>query len=113
VEIDGHVLQANCMVLVLSSLQARLAVKEVGLENKIKVFHRDAHGADVSSASVIALYLSDRGNLQLLQSIQPTLRPGTKVVSNFFGVLGWERALVKTITTESGPIHLYHAPTQK
>jgi hypothetical protein len=90
-----------------------MAVKAGGLEHKIQVIHKDAHGADVSSASVIALYLSDHGNRQLLHSVRSTLQPGTKVVSNFFGVQGWEHALVKTITTESGPIHLYHAPAHK
>lgn len=74
----GHWLGSS-KVVVFWPLQARLAVKKAGLEHKVQVVHKDAHGADVSSASIIALYLSDRGNLQLLQSIQATLRPGTKV----------------------------------
>ena len=40
---------------------------------------------------MLALYLSERGNRQLVQALGPSLQPGTRVVSFFFTVEGWER----------------------
>ena len=51
----------------------------------------DATKADCSQATVLALYLSERGNRQLVQALGPSLQPGTRVVSFFFTVEGWER----------------------
>jgi hypothetical protein len=54
-------------------------------------------------------YLSDRGNRALMQRLEPTLQPGTRIVSNFFSVAGWEHMLTKTCTADpaTGPLHLY------
>ena len=51
----------------------------------------DASKADVSEATVLALYLSDRGNKQLVTQLGPSLQPGTKVVSFFFTIEGWQQ----------------------
>jgi predicted RNA methylase len=57
--------------------QARRAVSAAGLADRIEVVCGDAAAADVSAATVVALYLSSRGNESLIASIAPRLRPGT------------------------------------
>ncbi len=88
---------------------ARKAVREHKLEDRCLIHQADAGTADVSTASIIALYLSDKGNSDLLRRVGGTLRPGTRVVSNFFPVAGWDRFLLRTDTSDptTGPIHLY------
>lgn len=70
----------------------------------------DAAAADVSDATVLALYLSDAGNRDLLAAVGPTLRPGTRVVSLYFPVAGWEASLKAHDTSAGIDIYLYHAP---
>jgi len=84
-------------------------VAAAALSDRIQVLQCDASGADVSDATVVALYLSDTGNSALLRSIS-TLRKGTRVVSLYFPVAGWERALLKHDTSAGIDIYLYTAP---
>lgn len=87
-------------------------IKAYQVSHLVKVIRGDATKANVSDATAIALYLSERGNRELVRAISTTLRPGTKIVSNFFAIEGWERHLVKTCTADplTGPIHLYKSP---
>lgn len=64
----------------------------------------------MSDATVLALYLSDKGNKQLVQALRPTLKPGTRIVSFFFQIEGWDRQLVKVDSQENLSVYLYKAP---
>jgi len=59
---------------------------------------------------VISLYLSERGNKQLVNALGPTMRPGTRIVSFFFTIEGWERHLVKIDSADNMSVYLYHCP---
>jgi hypothetical protein len=85
-------------------------VESAGLSGRIEVREGDATGADVGAATVLALYLSDVGNRKLLASVGATLRPGTRVVSLFFPVAGWDAALEAHNTSAGIDIYLYRAP---
>jgi cyclopropane fatty-acyl-phospholipid synthase-like methyltransferase len=85
-------------------------VKQHNLQDRVSIICKDAAAVDVSNATVLALYLSDQGNQALLRAVGGTLRPGTKVVSLYFPVRGWEQHLKKTDTSQSIDIHLYAAP---
>mmetsp|Transcript_8251 Transcript_8251/g.22021 ORF Transcript_8251/g.22021 Transcript_8251/m.22021 type:complete len:183 (+) Transcript_8251:3470-4018(+) len=92
---------------------ARQAISQhPGAARLCQVLQGDASTADVSSATIIALYLSDQGNTRLMKALQPSLRPGTKVVSNFFPIAGWDQHLLKTCFADpsTGPLHLYQVP---
>lgn len=77
-----------------------------GLQN-VEIICSDAAAADVSDASVLALYLSASGNQQLLRALAPSLRPGTRVVSHFFPVAGWERSLVARSVSRGVDLYCY------
>eukprot|EP00877_Chromochloris_zofingiensis_P008179 jgi/Chrzof1/3614/Cz13g02120.t1 len=80
------------------------------LQHKVQIVQGDAAAADVSPATVVALYLSEHGNQALLKAVSSTLRPQTRIVSLYFPVLGWQQHLVKVDTTQNISIYLYSAP---
>jgi hypothetical protein len=49
----------------------------------------DLFTADISKATVVALYLSPSINLRLEQKLKQELRPGTRIVSHQFGIGNW------------------------
>lgn len=66
---------------------AAAAVERKGLGDRVQIQQGDARGLDASAASVITLYLNEKANRQLLDSLKPgSLKPGTRVVSLFFPV---------------------------
>uniref|UniRef100_A0A383VK26 Methyltransferase domain-containing protein n=1 Tax=Tetradesmus obliquus TaxID=3088 RepID=A0A383VK26_TETOB len=90
---------------------AAAAVAGKGLQERVQIIHGDCRRLDVSRASVITLYLSDAGNRELLQSVVG-LRGGTRVVSLYFPVKGWEGQLLRVDRSKNIDIHLYTAPEQ-
>ncbi|KAG2455037.1 hypothetical protein HYH02_000862 [Chlamydomonas schloesseri] len=88
------------------------SARKAGLQHLVKVVKADAATADVSDASVIALYLSDHGNSRLLKSVQATLRPGTRVASFYFPVAlpGWDRALLTKDSADGLNVYVYKTP---
>ena len=89
---------------------AELLVKQHNLQDRVRIHCGDAAAVDVSDATILALYLSDQGNQALLKAVAATLKPGTRVVSLYFPVKGWEQYLKRTDTSQSIDIHLYAAP---
>lgn len=83
---------------------------QAGLTGRVDIQAGDAAAADVGDATVLALYLSDVGNRDLLKAVGPTLRPGTRVVSLYFPVAGWEATLEKHDTSSGIDIYLYRSP---
>lgn len=66
---------------------AAAAVQQKGLTEKVRIQEGDVRGLDASDASVITLYLNEKANRQLLDSLKPgTLQEGTRVVSLFFPI---------------------------
>ena len=69
-------------------LSQRLA-KEAGVDNKAKFVQGDMYEADISKASVMALFLLPV-NLNKLAPKFLDLKPGSRIVLNTFGIDGWE-----------------------
>src|SRR5438132_4698521 len=61
---------------------------------------------DLSSASVVTLYMSDDLNLRLRPILQKTLKPGARVVSHRFTMGDWKP--FKTITVTDRDSEKYH-----
>ena len=70
------------------ALSQRLA-KEAGVDNKAKFVQGDMYEADISKASVMALFLLPV-NLNKLTPKFLDLKPGSRIVLNTFGIDGWE-----------------------
>jgi SAM-dependent methyltransferase len=70
------------------ALSQRLA-KEAGVDGKAKFVQGDMYEADISKASVMALFLLPV-NLNKLTPKFLELKPGSRIVLNTFGIDGWE-----------------------
>jgi uncharacterized protein (TIGR03000 family) len=57
---------------------------------------------DLSSASVVMLYMGDDVNLRLRPILQKTLQPGSRIVSHRFGMGDWKPDRTETFTAKDG-----------
>jgi SAM-dependent methyltransferase len=78
---------------------ARRRAAEAGVADKAKFAQGDMYAADISKATVLALFLLP-SNLEKLAPKFLDLPPGTRIVANSFWVPGWTPD--DTITLESG-----------
>jgi SAM-dependent methyltransferase len=69
-------------------LSQRMA-REAGVGDKATFVQGDMYEADVSKATVLALFLLPQ-NLDKLKDKFLALKPGTRIVLNTFGITGWE-----------------------
>ncbi len=96
------------------------AARAAGLEKRTRFIHGDVLRADISSATVVTVYLLP----WLLERLQPRflgqLRPGTRVVSHAFLMPGWLPDTAETVTLTrphegqggSSRIFLWQVPAQ-
>src|SRR5687768_11795016 len=68
---------------------SRRNAKEAGVSDRATFIEGDMFEADISQATVLALFLLP-GNLDKLAPKFLALKPGTRIVNNTFTVTGWE-----------------------
>jgi SAM-dependent methyltransferase len=68
---------------------SRQRAKEAGVAERATFIEGDMFEADISQATVLALFLLP-SNLDKLAPKFLTLKPGTRIVNNTFGVSGWD-----------------------
>ena len=81
----GHGVEYNPDMVVLS----RKLANEAGVADKAKFVEGDMYVADISKATVMALFLLPV-NLNKLAPKFLELTPGSRIVANTFGIDGWE-----------------------
>jgi ubiquinone/menaquinone biosynthesis C-methylase UbiE len=79
-------------------LSQRLAL-EAGVADRATFVEGDMFEADISQATVLALFLLP-DNLRRLEPKFRALRPGTRIVVNTFGVPDWKPDATEVITEE-------------
>lgn len=85
----------------LRYLWCQLLITVLGLRDQVQVVFGDFFGKDLSEADVVTCYLLQVTNEKLEAKLLEDLRPGTRVVSNYFTFPG----LIKV--RESGDARLY------
>ena len=75
---------------------SRRKAQEAGVADKATFIEGDMFEADISKATVLALFLLP-SNLDKLAPKFLALRPGTRIVNNTFNVTGWEADASETI----------------
>lgn len=88
--------------------QVSQTIQQQHLDTAIQVYHKSALHADLSTATVITLYLTIPGN-QRLKSTLATAPSGTRIVSHDFQIAGWRFSEMRNVGLHS--IYLYHLPT--
>ncbi len=68
---------------------SRQVAREADVSDKVQFVEGDLFTADISSATVVTLYLSTTMNQRLQPKLRRDLRPGTRIVSHQFGIPGW------------------------
>lgn len=68
---------------------ARRAAKEAGVEDKVEIIEGDMFEADISRATVLALFLLP-DNLSKLKPKFERLPAGTRIVTNGYEIDGWK-----------------------
>jgi precorrin-6B methylase 2 len=75
---------------------SRRKAQEAGVADRATFIEGDMFEADISKATVLALFLLP-SNLDKLAPKFLTLRPGTRMVNNTFQVTGWEADATETV----------------
>ena len=80
---------------------ARKNALEAGVAERARFVEGDMFEADISSATVLALFLLP-DNLQRLKPKFARLRPGTRIVTNGFPIDGWEAKEIDKVEGDCG-----------
>lgn len=70
--------------------EARENARKAGVADRVEIRQGNMFEVDLSSASVVVLYLLEKLNLQLRPKLWRELRPGSRVVSHVFGMGDWK-----------------------
>src|SRR5437016_3826982 len=70
--------------------EAEENAKKAGVEKLVRFVENDLFDADIHEASVVTLFLLNSVNLKLRPKLLMDLKPGTRVVSNTFGMGDWK-----------------------
>lgn len=76
---------------------ATAAALEAGVAGLVQFRTEDIFKADLSAATVVALYLSPTTNLRLRRKLQRELEPGSRVVSHRFDMGDWKPEQTRVI----------------
>jgi hypothetical protein len=66
--------------------EAKENTKKAGVENLVRFEENDLFDADIHQATVVTLFLLNSVNEKLRPKLLKDLKPGTRVVSNTFGM---------------------------
>lgn len=83
-------------------------IRNEHLEDRVTVIHDDLLNADLSEATVIALYLTTSGNRKLKPKLTQEAKAGTRIVSHSFPVEGWSHTQRESFHGHT--IYLYTLP---
>ena len=86
---------------------AEANIKAEQLFDKVKVVQQDLFTADMSDATVVALYLLPELNTRLRPKFWKELKVGTRIVTNAFPIGGWEADRVFEVATRYRLMYLY------
>jgi SAM-dependent methyltransferase len=84
----------------LVALSKRIAAKE-GVSDKAQFVKADLFESDFSQATVITMFLLSELNLQLRPAIL-NLKPGTRIISNYFDMGEWTADQTVVVSPEEG-----------
>lgn len=90
-------------------------IKELKLDDKVRVIEGDLMQVDLSGADVVTLYLLTKSNDMLRPQLEKQLKPGTRVVSHDYPIRGWHPARIETVDAlkREHQLYVYEFPIQK
>jgi SAM-dependent methyltransferase len=88
--------------------EASALALQAGVADRVRFVEADLFKADITEATIVALYLAPQLNLKLRPKLMKELRPGTRIVSYSFDMGDWQPE--KTERVGSTPIYLWRVP---
>ena len=85
------------------------AARAQGLGNRAQFFHRNAFDADLSKVDVVYMWLWTEVQQMLRAKILAEARPGTRVVTNLWGMGSWEP---DEVDGNGSPVNLWVVPAR-
>lgn len=82
--------------------------REGSVADRVRFAEGDLFDADISSATVVTLYLNHSTNLRLEPKLRNELRPGTRIVSHRFPIGSWPPD--RTLRVEGVDLFLWTVP---
>jgi SAM-dependent methyltransferase len=70
--------------------EAEQNAKKAGVEKFVRFEENDLFDADIHEATIVTLFLLESVNLKLRPKLLKNLKPGTRIVSNTFGMGDWK-----------------------
>jgi 2-polyprenyl-3-methyl-5-hydroxy-6-metoxy-1,4-benzoquinol methylase len=70
--------------------ESRVNASKAGVSGLVDFVQKDFFDADLSRATVVAMYLLPEVNTELLPKLMQSLKPGTRIVSHAFGFRDWK-----------------------
>ena len=64
-------------------------ISELSLDGQVKIINGDMFKVDLAQADVVTLYLTTSANDKVKPKLESELKPGTRVVSHDYEILGW------------------------
>ena len=74
----------------LRYIWSKLMILLYGVNQKVKVIWGNFFNKDLTSATIVTLFLSSKANQQLKTKLQNDLKPGTRIVSYYWTFHEWE-----------------------
>ncbi len=90
--------------------QSRQNACRAGVADRVTFIYGDARSVDLSSATVVTLYMPARWNAQFLPKLRRELAAGSRVVAYMYDFGEWNAAETRYVTDQYGrtsPIYLW------
>lgn len=72
-------------------------IKELSLEDRVKIIHGHLLDVDLSEADVVTIYLLTKSNELLRPNLEKYLKRGARVVSHDYEIRGWKPLRVEEV----------------
>ena len=82
-------------------------IHELKLDDRVKIINGNLLDVDLSPANVVTLYLLTDSNTKLKPNLEKYLKPGSRVVSHDFQMMGWTPAKVEKVVRDSRSHTIY------
>lgn len=80
--------------------EAKENARKAGVEDLVRFEENDLFKADIHEATIVTLFLLTNVNLRLRPKLLHDLQPGTRVVSNTFGMGDWKPEKVEALSDD-------------
>jgi tRNA A58 N-methylase Trm61 len=91
-------------------------IHENGLEDWVTIINDDMFNVNLTSADVVYLYLTTSANEKIKPKLERDLKPGTRVVSHDYEIVGWHPEKIETFCENPKlgyPSHTIYLYTKK